>query len=84
MSNSDGHPSKVRRGLRKHLELDKYWLIIAKPNVESWLTNGRHKGIDRLQQFVKLAGNANLEQIENAHPEFQTLKEAVTNIHLPQ
>ena len=84
MSYSDGHPCKVRRSLRKHLDLDKYWLIIAEPNVESWVTNGRHKRIDSRERFVKLAGNADLEQIEDGHPEFQTLKEAVTNIHLPQ
>jgi len=82
--NSNGNPSKVLKDLRTELDLDKYWVIIAKPNVESWVTNGRSKEIDSLEQFVKLAGKADLGQIENAHPEFHTLKQAVTNIHLPQ
>ena len=82
--NSNGNLSKVLKHFRKELDLNKYWVIIAKPNVESWVTNGRSKGIDDLGQFVKLAGKADLGQIENAHPEFQTLKQAVTNIHLPQ
>jgi hypothetical protein len=82
--NSTGNLSKVLKDFRKELDLDKYWVIIAKPNVESWVTNGGGNGIDDVEQFVKLAGKADLGQIESAHPEFHTLKQAVTNIHLPQ
>jgi predicted ATP-dependent endonuclease of OLD family len=81
---SDGSPSKARQTLRKHLDLNKYWVIMAEPNVESWVAAGRKSGTVGWENFDKLAKDADLTQIESTHPEFQTLREAVTSFPVPQ
>jgi len=80
---SDGRPRAVRKMLERSFRGREHWIVIAHPNVESWVTAGRFRNFhsDDLQNA---ATRANLTWIETQHPEFRLLREALTSFPLPQ
>ena len=82
VADSDGRPDSTRRMLEKSLGGLDHWLVIAHPNVESWIT-GRI-GRLRPEDLRSGATQADLRSIEARHPEFKVFREALISIPLPR
>lgn len=82
VADSDGRADSTRRMLEKSLGGPDHWLVIAHPNVESWIT-GR---VGRLgpEDLRSVATQADLRSIEARHPEFKLFREALISIPLPR
>jgi hypothetical protein len=69
VADSDGRAAATRRMLEGALGGFDHWLVIANPNVESWVT-GR-MGRFHPEDLRKAATQADLRSIEARHPEFK-------------
>jgi hypothetical protein len=79
---SEGRVDSTRRMLARSLGGSEPWVVIANPNVESWVI-GRH-GRLHPDDLRDSATQADLQWIETRHPEFKDFREAVTSIPLPR
>ena len=82
VADSDGRADATRRMLERSLGSFNPWLVIANPNVESWVT-GR-AGRFHPEDLRNAATQADLRLIEAKHPEFKVFREALVSIPLPR
>lgn len=80
---SDGRPAATKSKIRRSLSGDEPWIVVADPDLESWVVAGRGRKLGPDQLRVA-AAQADLSRIESRHPEFRTFREAVTSFPLAQ
>jgi len=76
---SDGRPRVTRKMLERSFGGSGYWIVIAHPNLESWVISGRFRELS-LEYLRAAAANADLSAIETQHPEFRVFRDAVTSL----
>ena len=77
---SDGRIDSARRMLARALGASEPWVVIANPNVESWVTG--KVGKLRPDILRDSAIKADLRWIETRHAEFKDFRDAVTSVPL--
>jgi hypothetical protein len=81
--NSDGNEPRTWATLRTKLPWENYSLVIARPNVDSWVSPESQKGkYARRPDAAEMAKTVNLHLLEQLHPEFEKLRIAVTTPYL--
>jgi hypothetical protein len=80
VADAEGRVDATRRMLERSLGASEPWLVIANPNVESWVV-GRQGRLPP-DDLRNAARQADLQWIETRHPEFRDFREAVTSIPL--
>jgi dsDNA-binding SOS-regulon protein len=74
---SDGDKAKVHAEFRTNADWNRHRLIIADPDVQSWLPDAPTSG-KKDSLYLYLATNrASLSSIERKHPEFTDFIEAI-------
>ncbi len=81
VADSDGRADATRRMLERSLGGFDHWLVIANPNVESWVSGRVAKF--HPEDLRNAAAQADLPWIETRHPEFRIFREALISIPLP-
>jgi hypothetical protein len=82
---SDGNKARTWSTVGTKLPKNKYSIVMAHPNVESWVTTGGSK--PRMQPatftLAHLAEIVDLAALQQLHPEFSDLVIAVTTVRHP-
>ncbi len=81
--NSDGDVAGTESFLRRNLDLQDYFAMIAHPSLESWfdLTEDEvYKMLRNPQEIQAVVDNADLTKIAREHPELNQLIDIVTSL----
>lgn len=72
---SNGQMEAAKSFLRRNLDLENYFVVIADPSVESWFGKKIKRLADDPKQVGKIVNQLDLDEIERKHPEVAMLRE---------
>jgi len=75
---SDGQAEQTKAFLRRNLDLEKYFVVIADPSVDAWFGEGVKRLVKDPKQIQRAVEQLDLDVMERRHPEIIVLRENLT------